>query len=57
MREGARGVGRAGWVWRAEESYRGLWASGVPSFLEELDAILENFSNIGLEVGAGKSGL
>ena len=51
MREGARGVGRAGWVRRGEQSYRGLWASGVPSNVEELDVVLENSSSLGLEVG------
>ena len=53
MRESACGIGAAGWVWRAEQSGRGVWAAGVPSNVEELDAVLENSSNLGLEVGAG----
>ena len=56
LRESACGVGRAGWAWQAEELCHGVWEAGVPSILEELDAVLEKVSNLGLEVGAGKSG-
>ena len=30
VREVARGIGAVGWVWRAEQSCRGVWAAGVP---------------------------
>ena len=51
--ECVRDRGGGVWVWRAEQSGRRVWAAGVPSNVEELDAVLENSSNLGLEVRLG----
>ena len=45
-----------GWVWRAEQSGRGVWEAGVPSNPKKLDVVLEKSSILGLEVGVGNSG-